>query len=280
MDRADRHVDCQLMCAATDLLCCSQQLVASVRYLRFRLPRGRGSFLLISRMQYNNAVEVVFVLIVITMSLTGVASASAPLKYAALGASDGVGVGADVPHEDGWVAVFTSKLPQGSMAHNYAESGTLLSIAMQRQLPQALKAKPDLVTVWLAVNDFNARVPLDVYSRDLDRMIGSLVNTGALVLVANVPDLSFVRWYQVNIPDPSRIRGEVIRWNNRIGQIVKKHNAYLVDLFTKYDELDRHPEYISGDGFHPSAEGYQRLAEIFFDAYKEATAERSLKAEL
>jgi acyl-CoA thioesterase I len=37
----------------------------------------------------------------------------------------------------------------------------------------------------------------------------------------------------------------------------------LVDLYGSWQDLAQHPEYVSTDGFHPSSEGYQRLADLF-----------------
>jgi len=49
--------------------------------------------------------------------------------------------------------------------------------------------------------------------------------------------------------------------------IVDRNQCELVDLFAHWKELALHPEYISFDGFHPSANGYTRLAEIFYQQY-------------
>jgi lysophospholipase L1-like esterase len=40
-----------------------------------------------------------------------------------------------------------------------------------------------------------------------------------------------------------------------------------VDLYAHWREVAEHPEYVAADGFHPSAEGYARLAEIFAETY-------------
>jgi len=36
------------------------------------------------------------------------------------------------------------------------------------------------------------------------------------------------------------------------------------------NELTAHPEYIGSDGFHPSAQGYARLASLFWKAIQTA----------
>jgi lysophospholipase L1-like esterase len=36
-----------------------------------------------------------------------------------------------------------------------------------------------------------------------------------------------------------------------------------VDLHSRWQDVAQHPEYLSADGFHPSSEGYQALADVF-----------------
>jgi lysophospholipase L1-like esterase len=117
------------------------------------------------------------------------------------------------------------------------------------------------VTVWLAVNDLNARVPLELYEANLDRMLGDLQATGARVLVGNVPDL--VRLAAYSGRDPGPLQGEVDRWNAAIATTAERHGAILVDLYARWQDVVNHPEYVSQDGFHPSSEGYAALADVF-----------------
>ncbi len=189
------------------------------------------------------------------------------LTYVAIGASDTVGVGAANPTTDGWVPRLGRLLGPGTRVENLGVSGTLLRSALAEQLPRAIKEQPDLVTVWLAVNDMNAQVPLDRYSADLGSLFQSLQQqTRARVLVANVPDLTLVPAYRD--ADTSLLKAQISRWNAAIADLARRHNATVVDLHAEYAELAAHPEYISGDGFHPSSAGYARIADLFFAASK------------
>jgi acyl-CoA thioesterase I len=182
-----------------------------------------------------------------------------PVTYVAIGASDSVGVGAGSPDQESWPAVLQRRLPPGSRLVNLGISGSLLHQALNQQLPVALDSDPDLVTVWLAVNDYTARVPLEPYVADLDTLLTSLrARTSAAVLVGNVPDLSA-------LPSASRFDlRDVDRWNAAIEEVVRRHGVTLVDLRTTWREVTEHPEYISSDGFHPSTTGYRRLADVFY----------------
>jgi len=168
-------------------------------------------------------------------------------------------VGASAPDKENWPAVLQERLPAGSRLVNLGVSGTLLQQAIDQQLPVALDAGPDLVTVWLAVNDFAAGVPLDRYAGQMDRLLGELrTKTTAAVLVGNIPALGA-------LPVAARFDlGEAPAWNAALAEVTKRHGVTLVDLGASWSEVKDHPEYISSDGFHPSTLGYRRLGEIFF----------------
>jgi lysophospholipase L1-like esterase len=130
------------------------------------------------------------------------------------------------------------------------------------------------VTVWLAVNDLNARVPLETYARDLDRLLAALDPGHTLILVANVPELTAAPAYRA--VDPSRLRLAVAQWNAAIGSVVQRRGAVLVDLSDTWQELAQNPALISADGFHPSAEGYTRLSQRFVAAFEANRARLAL----
>jgi len=189
------------------------------------------------------------------------AAAPKPLTYVAVGASDAVGVGARDPETEGWVPRFAARLGPDVRVVNLGVSGSTLAQALDEQLGPAVDAQPDVVTVWLAVNDLNARVPLDAYARDLDRLLAGLSATHARILVGNVPDLT--RLAAVGGRDPGPVSDEIKRWNQVIADTAARHGATVVDLYASWQEVADHPEFLSQDGFHPSTEGYARLAEVF-----------------
>jgi acyl-CoA thioesterase I len=192
------------------------------------------------------------------------APAPRPLTYVAIGASDAVGVGARDPETEGWVPRFGARLGPNVRVVNLGVSGSTLGQALDEQVGPAVDARPDVVTVWLAVNDLNARVPLERYAAELDTMLAQLDSTHARVLVGNVPDLGRLAAYRGI--DPTPLQAEVDRWNDVIAGTTARHGATLVDLYARWQEVAEHPEYLSADGFHPSSEGYQALAEVFGEA--------------
>lgn len=183
--------------------------------------------------------------------------------YVAIGASDAFGVGTDDPAEDSWPTVLSHLL--GSDAHlvNLGIPGETVAEARRTELPVALDARPSLVTVWLGVNDIVQSVSVQEYESQLEALLRSLQQrTHTHVFVGNIPDLSLLSFFAGY--DQTTLKATISSWNAAIAQAVAATGASLVDLYAGWNELATHPEYIAGDGLHPSTEGAKRLAEVFF----------------
>jgi lysophospholipase L1-like esterase len=191
------------------------------------------------------------------------------LTYAALGASDGFGVGTYDPDRDNWPTVLAGKL--GSSVHliNLGIPEATVAVAQQEELPVALDAHPGLVTIWLAVNDLADNVPLATYSQQLRSLLHDLrTNTRARIFVGNIPDLTLLPHFAGY--DPTALRFEVQQWNAAIAADCAAEGASVVDIYSGWSELAQHPEYIADDGMHPSSVGSLRLAQIFAAAIHQA----------
>jgi lysophospholipase L1-like esterase len=188
----------------------------------------------------------------------------ARLTYVAIGASDTCGIGADDPQTQNWPADLSAKIGSGVRLVNLGIPGVLLHQALNVEVPVALDAHPDLVTVWLAVNDLANNVPLDSYSHDLDLLVSRIQAAAprARIAIANVPDLTLLPYFSSS--DPQTLFTQIQAYNTSIATIVKRHHVILVDLYSQWSELRNHPEYISDDGLHPSTFGYTQIAELFY----------------
>ena len=192
------------------------------------------------------------------------------VRYVALGASDAVGVGATDPRTGSWPSRVAARLPEGSVYTNTGVSGSLAGQAAREQLPQALAARPTLVTVWLAVNDIIARLPPDEYARDLSSVIDPLVvSTEARVFVGGVPDLRAVPAFAD--VDKAALGQLVAAYNFAITGVAARYGArvVVVDLFTGSAELVTSAT-VTADGLHPTDRGYQLIADRFVEAMRMA----------
>lgn len=191
-----------------------------------------------------------------------------PITYVALGASDAVGVGSDQPGSQGYVPLVAAHLPKGSRLINLGVSGIQLHAALTEELPLALSVAPNLVSIWLVANDFVGGVSYSTYIGDLNTLLQQLyAKTHARVAMANLPDLTRLPAF-ANRTDTQKARmlQAIQHWNTGIAQAAARYGAILVDLFSQGSRLTAHPEYISADGFHPSAAGYVQLAALFWQA--------------
>jgi len=91
--------------------------------------------------------------------------------------------------------------------------------------------------------------------------------TYARVFVGNVPDLTTLPVYKGI--DTVQLTQTAQTFNAIIAQIARAHGATVVDLYALAAQtLPAHPEYISGDGFHPSTAGYASLAGSWWAAIR------------
>ena len=209
-----------------------------------------------------------------TAEITATARAvlfSRPITYVALGASDAVGVGSSQPGAQGYVPLIAARLPQGSHMLNLGISGIRLHAALSEELPLALNTSPQLVTIWLVTNDFIGGVSYGNYLDDLNALLGQLhAKTRARIVMANLPDITLLPAFGRDTPtEKTRLRQAVDQWDQGIAQVAARYEVTLVNLLQRDSELTTHPEYISRDGFHPSPQGYVRLAELFWQAIQQ-----------
>jgi lysophospholipase L1-like esterase len=194
---------------------------------------------------------------------------SAGIKYVAIGASDTVGVGASDPAKGSWPALVAARLPAGSPTYtNLGVSGSLTLQAVTQQLPGAIAQKPNLISVWLAVNDLNATIEPTSFADSLGQIVDGLVqNTSATIFVGDVPDLRAVPVYAG--ADKTRLLAGIQAYNDAIAAIAAKNpgRVKVVDLFTGSAALVSTGT-VSQDGFHPSDEGYQLIADRFANAMR------------
>ena len=197
------------------------------------------------------------------------ATTSSGIKYVAIGASDTVGVGATDPAKGSWPALIASRLPAGSPSYvNLGVSGSLAVQAVTQQLPGAIAQRPNLVSVWLAVNDLNATIEPASYAESLGQIVDGLAQkTAATIFVGNVPDLRAVPAYES--VDKARLLAGIQAYNDVVAAIAAKYpgRVNVVDLFTGSAALVVTGT-VSADGFHPSDEGYQLIAERFASAMR------------
>ena len=179
----------------------------------------------------------------------------------AIGDSTGSGVGAT---EGGYVARLYKRIVThrpGSILINLCVSGATTDDILRDQLDTGLDAAPQLVTLGVGINDIGHGLTLEQFSNNYEAILAKLKNdTAAAIVVANIPDISSAPRI------PAVMRNEyhqrIIEFNRKLREIAANNGVILFDIYTiTNEELPSHPEYFSGDGFHPSDKGYELWAE-------------------
>jgi lysophospholipase L1-like esterase len=202
-----------------------------------------------------------------------------PVVYAAIGASETLGIGTQDPVRESFPQVLYQRLGDSAVLFDFGVPGETTAAALRDELPAALAVRPTLATVWLNVDDLVAGVPVTDYEPRLDQLVGALRRAGARVLVANTPYLDHLRAYaacrpdpppgvpcplgSVTLPPPEQVGALTDAYNAATGRVAAREGATLVDLHAAGEVPDQHPEYVGSDGFHPSAAGAAAIAATF-----------------
>ena len=223
--------------------------------------------------------------------------AGPPLSYAAVGASETVGTGADKPETEAWPRVLAATLGGRRQVTftGLGYGGALVADALVSAVPKAEQLAPDLVTVWLNVNNIIAQTAIGVGSpATFEQQLGDLVRRvrrggATTVLVANTPALDRLPAYlacldpagtrclapaaRARFPQPDVLNAQVDAYNQATARVAQREGAVVVDLHAaslKARAEGREASLVSGDGFHPSTAGHAAIAATFDEAAKKA----------
>jgi lysophospholipase L1-like esterase len=106
--------------------------------------------------------------------------------------SCGEGVGLRVAPEATWPALLTAACP-GAELLSLATAGAGIADVRRRQLPQALAAAPDVVTLLIGLNDLSrAGFDRQAYAEQLSEVVLAVRATGALLLLGRLHDASLL----------------------------------------------------------------------------------------
>ncbi|MGV9457225.1 SGNH/GDSL hydrolase family protein [Streptomyces sp. NPDC003635] len=182
-----------------------------------------------------------------------------PLRFAALGDSLTEGVGDPVGGgRRGWAALLADGLAEQPVAFtNLAVSGAQTRDVLERQLPDALDLRPDVVSVVIGVND-TLRCTFDIHAvaARLDEVYAALTARGAVVLTAC-------------LPDPGAMLGLPGALARPLARRQRAVNTVVHALSDRYDAVHLHAAegawltdraMWSADRLHPGERGHRQLA--------------------
>lgn len=204
------------------------------------------------------------------MLVDAVGLAGSVRAVAVLGDSIGVGIG-DPAQDGGWRGFAPLLADALGAVHltNLAISGSRVGGVRERQLPEALRARPDVAVVLVGMND-TMRSDFDqVRLRDdLDQVVSALKAAGALVITVRYHD------HQRVFPLPAPLRralgARIAALNDVLDAVATRHALAVVDLGQLPDIYQ--PAAWAIDRLHPSELGHRMLARAIAARLAEAGA--------
>jgi lysophospholipase L1-like esterase len=185
-----------------------------------------------------------------------------PLRLAVLGDSGAAGYGAETPAETfgAFLATGLSDLAQRPVyLRAIAKVGAQTS-DLERQIPRALAALPDVCAIIIGTNDVTHRIRPSQSVRSLQDAVESLRSAGTQVVVGTCPDLGTLRPVAPPLRQVARV------WSRRLAAAqtiaVVEADGRSVSLGSILGpEFDAAPTHLFGpDRFHPSPAGYKACA--------------------
>ncbi len=195
------------------------------------------------------------------LAACGSSFSSSDYRYVAIGASDAVGIGA-IPPSKGYVFLIEDELDRScgdTELNNLGIPGVEADEIENVEVPAANALSPDLITIFVGGNDIVGGRSPEVFRNDLRDILMTLRDeTSADIYIGNLPDLTQLPRFQDD-PDPAVTSERVAAFNAVIAEEAAAVGAILVDVMSAgFTEAE-----VSQDGFHPSNEGHDLLADLF-----------------
>lgn len=118
---------------------------------------------------------------------------------------------------------------------------------------------PDIIAVYLGINDFITNVDKDTFNNGYDTMIGKIVakySSAEIYLFTLLPNGAY-----------TRSESELIEFNNIIKAIAEKYGCNVVDLYANSGITTENMSSYSNDTnyVHPNTLGMDKMTDCFFD---------------
>jgi lysophospholipase L1-like esterase len=144
------------------------------------------------------------------------------------------------------------QVTNSSVSGEWAQDGV-------KRLPNVLaNLRPEAVLLLEGYNDLGAESRITGAIAAIDAMAKEIRNRGARAFLATLPP--------PGVGPKALPLSQVLALNDRIRTTAAGEGAVLVDVYQGL--LADVPRYVGPDGLHPTEVGYQRMAELFFNAIR------------
>ena len=190
----------------------------------------------------------------------------APLRLALLGDSAAAGVGVTAPEETPGAVLATqlaAELDRPVRLRVAAVSGSKSS-DLEPQVLAVLEDPPDVAVISIGANDVTHKVSLEQAVIYLAAAVRRLGDAGVAVVVATCPDLGTVKPVLQPLRTVARRRSRQMARRQTVAVVESGGTSVSIgELLGR--EFDKDPALFSEDRFHPSAQGYTRLADVLVE---------------
>ncbi|TWP48641.1 SGNH/GDSL hydrolase family protein [Lentzea tibetensis] len=196
--------------------------------------------------------------------LFGSSRGGTPLRFAVLGDSMAVGVGAltfeDLPGVR-LARALSEEAERPVRLETFAISGST-TLDLPGQVDKAMVEPPDVALIIIGANDVTSKVSFTYAASLLGEQVARLHEAGIGVVVGTCPDLGSV------LPIAQPLRSVARGLSLRLARVQRMAVAHaggvpvaLADLLSP-EFLARPGDYFSADRFHPSSTGYEAAAAV------------------
>jgi lysophospholipase L1-like esterase len=151
---------------------------------------------------------------------------------------------------------------QSVQVFNAGESGRRVDQDRARYTDAIKEANPQLILLMEGANDLNSFNGLTGTNQLVDNLVGMMED-----MVRDAVERRAIPVFLATLPPqrpPKGNAGSMLgRYNNGLKTMAAKKGATLVDFGAQIPD-----SMVGSDGLHLTSAGYQRMAEIFFDAIK------------
>ncbi len=194
----------------------------------------------------------------------GASSSAETLVYASLGDSLTAGVGTD-SYRESYPYLLAKDLAEDKniVLENFSYPGARTEDLINNLLPEAVAAKPDIVTVLIGANDVQGFVSSSQFEKNYRHILDELTRkTKAKIYLISVPSVNFALFLP---PYNYFFDWRVSRFNAIIKKLAGEYNVNFIDLNTPaLESIKAERPYYAADLFHSSPYGYALWAKIIY----------------
>ncbi len=163
------------------------------------------------------------------------------------------------------------KTHPGSTYVNFAVPGSRVADVTAFQSRRLRETNPNLVLVVAGANDLLQTRDASQFAEKYARMIDTLRSSAphATIVAAGMPDVSRT----LHVPEFAKPATSALcaSLNAEMRRIAAQRGAHFLDLYTLTNAGEpSHRQYLSSDGFHPSAAGYAEIAKAVYPVIEAA----------